>query len=286
MLEESYTLNNGIKIPKLGLGTWLIKNDRVTDVVKEAIRLGYRHIDTAQAYGNEEGIGKALKEVDVKRNELFITTKVHAEFKSYYEVRTSVLGSLEKLGLDYIDLVLIHSPQKWEEFRGENRYFKENIEVWKALEDLYNEGLIKAIGVSNFLVDDLKNLLNNCKIKPMVNQVLAHIANVPFDVVNFCKEKDILIEAYSPIAHGAALNSEDIKAIAKKYNVSVPNLCIKYTLQLGFVSLPKTDNFDHLKSNIELDFVISDGDMEVLNNLHNVIDYGDDKRFPVFGKSN
>ena len=267
MLNQTYELYNGIKIPKIGLGTWLIDNEVVDHVIKNAVKIGYKHIDTAQAYGNEAGIGKALKEINIPRNELFITTKIQAELKNYEDAKKSIDESLKKLGLDYIDLFIIHCPQPWSEFRSEKRYFEENIQVWKALEEVYKSGKVKAIGVSNFLIDDLQNILDNCEIKPMVNQVEAHIADVPFELAEFCKANDILIEAYSPIAHGTALQSEKIKEIADKYNVTVAQLCIRYTLELGFVTLPKTVHEEYMKANADVDFIICEEDMEILNSL-------------------
>ena len=169
-------LNNGKEIPMIGLGTWLINNDKVDQVIKDAVSLGYRHIDTAQAYENEEGIGRGIKECGIAREELFITSKIRAEYKTYDEAKASIDESLKKLGLDYIDLMIIHAPTPWNEFREtDNKYFKENLEVWKALEDAYDEGKVKAIGVSNFHIEDLDNIINNCRIKPMVNQVLSHV---------------------------------------------------------------------------------------------------------------
>lgn len=284
MLKENYELQNGVLIPKIGLGTWLIDNNEVAEAIRNAVNVGYRHIDTAQAYGNEEGVGVGIKTCGIPREELFVTTKVAAELKTYESAKKSIDESLEKLKLEYIDLVIIHSPQPWGEFRSNKNYDNENIEVWRALEDVYKEGKVKAIGVSNFLEEDLKNILNNCEIKPMVNQVLAHISNTPFKLIEFCKENDILVEAYSPIAHGAANTSEKIKEIANKYNVSVPQLCIRYTIQLGLVTLPKATSVEHMKSNIDVDFTISDEDMEVLKSLKDVIDYGDAKIFPVFSE--
>ena len=157
---ENIKLNNGIEIPSVGLGTWLIDNDKVANVVCDAVSLGYRHIDTAQAYENEEGVGFGIKNCGVPREELFVTTKIRAEHKDYDSAKKSVLESLEKMGLDYLDLVIIHAPQPWVEFREtDNNYYKENVDVWRALEDLYNEGKVKAIGVSNFHDYDLKNIL-------------------------------------------------------------------------------------------------------------------------------
>lgn len=285
IVMKQFTLSNGVKIPELGFGTWLIKNEDAPNAVKMALEAGYRHIDSAQAYQNEEGVGKAIKESGLPREEIFVTTKVMAELKSYDEAKASIAESLEKLGLDYIDLILIHCPQPWMLFRGKRRFFEENIEVWKALEEAYKAGKVRAIGVSNFLIDDLENIMNNCEIKPMVNQVLCHIGNTPMNVIKFCQENDIVIEAYSPIAHGAALKSKAIIEMANKYKVSVPQLCIKYTLQLDTVSLPKASSKDHIEDNIKLDFEISEEDMVELINL-NEINYGKDSLWPVFWKRN
>lgn len=282
ILNENYELNNGIKIPKIGLGTWLIPNNEVIKAVKEAISLGYRHIDTAFAYENEEGVGEAIRTCGIPRNELFVTTKLEAEAKSYEGAKKGIEDALNKIGLDYIDMILIHSPQPWAEFRDDKRYFDENKEVWRALEEAYKTGKVKAIGVSNFLKDDLANILESCEIKPMVNQILTHISNTPADLISYCKENNILVEAYSPIAHGEAMKNKEIVDMAKKYEVTVPQLCIRYTLELGLVTLPKTSNKDHMKDNANVDFVISKEDMKILNNLDHIKDYGKHSSFPVF----
>ena len=282
---KELVLANGIKIPEVGYGTWLIQNEDAERCCLLAIEAGYTHIDSAQAYGNEEGVGNAVRKCGLPREKLFITTKVQAEYKSYKKAKKSIDESLKKSGLDYFDLILIHCPQPWMLFRGKRRFFKENIEVWKALEEAYEEGKAKAIGVSNFLVDDLENILKNCKVKPMVNQILCHIGNTPIDVIKFCQENDIVVESYSPIAHGAALKDEKIKKMAEKYKVSVPQLCIKYTLQLDTVSLPKASSKEHIEDNIKLDFEISEEDMIELIKL-NEIDYGKDSMWPVFWKRN
>lgn len=281
-MNEFFELSNGLKIPKVGLGTWLIDNDKVGEVVECALEAGYRHIDTAQAYGNEEGVGKAIRKSNIARQDLFITSKIAAEAKTYQEAYDSINETLNKMGLDYLDLMIIHSPQPWQEFRDDNRYFKENKEVWKALETAYQEGKVKAIGVSNFLKDDLENILTSCQIKPMVNQILTHISNTKTELIKFCKENDILVEAYSPIAHGAILKNENIIAMANKYNVSVARLCIRYTIQLGLVALPKASSKEHLIDNLKVDFEISEEDMEVLKAIKTIEDYGQDDFFPVF----
>ena len=282
MLNETYTLSNGVKIPKLGLGTWFIDDDKAEDAVKEAVKLGYRLIDTAQAYGNECGVGEGVRNCGLPRNEIFVTSKVAAEAKSYESAAASIDETLSKMGLDYIDMMIIHSPQPWAEFRIEKRYFKENKEVWRALEDAYTAGKIKAIGVSNFLQDDLENILADCKIKPMVNQILLHISNTNTELVDFCNKNCILVEAYSPIAHGEALKNDAITAMAKKYGVSTAQLCIRYVIQLGTVALPKTGNPVHMKDNANVDFEISDEDMKALKEMEHIDNYGEFNVFPVF----
>ena len=174
ILDKTVTLNNGVKIPMLGFGTWCIDDDKAAEAVKTAIDLGYRHIDTAQAYGNERGVGEGVRTCGVPRDELFVVSKVAAENKSYDSAAKSIDETLAKTGLEYLDMMIIHAPQPWAEWRGEKRYFEENREVWRALEDAYDTGKLRAIGVSNFLRDDLESLLPHCRIKPAVNQVLAH----------------------------------------------------------------------------------------------------------------
>ena len=282
----NFKLNNGVEIPSIGLGTWLIENDKVANVIKDAVSIGYRHIDTAQAYENEEGVGVGIKECGIDRKELFITTKIRAEYKDYDSAKKSIDESLAKLKLDYIDLMIIHSPVPWAEFRtSEKNYYKENLEVWRALEDAYNEGKLKAIGVSNFHNDDLQNIIDNCKIKPMINQVLAHVGQTPFDIIDFCNKENILVEAYSPIAHGEANRIEEVQKLAAKYNKSFAQICLKYCLNLGLVILPKARSIEHLKDNFDLDFEISDEDMEVLKKVKPLKDYGDHDFFPVFKQS-
>ena len=180
--------------------------------------------------------------------------------------------------------MIIHSPQPWDAFNGENRFFEGNLAAWKALEEAYEAGKIRAIGVSNFEQQDLQNLIGNGKVKPMVNQILAHVSNTPFDLIEFCQTEDIVVEAYSPIGHGKILDNETIKSIADKYSVSVPQLCIRYVLQLGLVALPKTGNPDHMKSNADVDFEISDADMDALKNIDPIKDYGGASMFPVYAK--
>lgn len=280
ILDETYTLSNGVEIPKLGLGTWFIDDALAAEAVRSAISIGYRNIDTAQAYGNERGVGEGVRTSGVARDELFVSTKLAAEIKDHDAAIAAIDESLAKLDIGYIDLMLIHSPQPWDDFRGGD-YAEGNLQAWRALEEAHQAGKIRAIGVSNFLEPDLENILQHGTVAPHANQVLAHAGNTPSELIDYCRSKDILVEAYSPIAHGEILGNEAVEAIAEKYTVSVPQLCIRYTLQLGTVSLPKTANPDHMRSNAEVGFEIADEDMQALRDLDER-GYGDFSAFPVY----
>ena len=282
-LNEFFTLQNGVKVPKLGLGLWRIDNDKVSAAIEAAVNVGYRHFDSAQAYANEAGTGEGVRNAiakGLKREELFVTTKVAAEHKSYEAASASIEQSLAKLGLDYVDLMLIHAPQPWNDFRGGD-YFEGNAAAWRALEEAYKEGKVRAIGVSNFLQKDLANIFANCAVKPMVNQVLCHIGNTPFELIEHCKNEGLLVQAYSPIAHGELLRDERLVKIAANYGVSVPQLCIRYCLELGVCPLPKSANPAHIASNAQVDFKISEADLTELKNL-SFKNYGEHSYFPVF----
>nr|WP_145942763.1 aldo/keto reductase [Corynebacterium glyciniphilum] len=278
--NESYTLSNGVEIPALGLGTWFIDDDKAAQAVRDAVSAGYRNIDTAQAYGNERGVGEGVRTSSVARGDLFVSTKLAAEVKDYDGAVAAIDQSLETMGLDYIDLMLIHSPQPWDDFRGGD-YAEGNREAWRALEEAYKAGKLRSIGVSNFREDDLDNILENGSVAPHVNQILVHAGNTPSELIDYCASKNIVVEAYSPIAHGEILGNENVAAMAARYGVSVPQLCIRYTLQLGAVSLPKTANPEHMRSNAAVEFEISAEDMEVLRNLDEK-DYGESSAFPVY----
>ena len=282
MLQGTYTLANGTKIPKLGLGTWFIDDDKAAQAVRDAVALGYRLIDTAQAYGNERGVGEGVRTCGAAREELFVASKVAAELKTYESAAVSIDETLQKMGLDYLDQMIIHSPQPWNEFRVEKRYFEENREVWRALEDAQAAGKVRVIGVSNFLQDDLESLFSGCRVRPMVNQILLHITNTDLALVDFCRKNNIQVEAYSPIAHGEALKNPAIVKMAEKYGVSAAQLCIRYAIQLGTVALPKTADPGHMKSNADVDFVISEEDMQTLLHMERIADYGAFNVFPVF----
>jgi diketogulonate reductase-like aldo/keto reductase len=283
ILEEKFILSNGVEIPKLGLGTWFINNKDVGQAVKDAAKIGYRHIDTAQAYENESGVGDGIKACGVNREDMFVTTKLAAELKSYKEAVASIDKSLKTLGLDYIDMMIIHSPKPWMKFHENNPFFEGNREAWRALEEAYKAGKLRAIGLSNFEKPDIENILESCSVNPMVNQILAHISNTPKELIQYTQDKGILVEAYSPVAHGELLKNREVAKIAEKYGVTVPQLSIRYVLQLGLLPLPKTANPDHMKNNAEVDFVISEEDMEWLKNVEQIKDYGDASMMPVYG---
>lgn len=284
ILKETFALANGVAIPKLGLGTWRIDDDAVGQIVRDAIGIGYRHIDTAQAYGNERGVGEGIRASGITRDELFVTTKLAAECKSFAEARERIDGSLKTLGLNHVDLMLIHSPQPWAEFREGEPFYEGNLEAWRALEEAYQAGKLRAIGVSNFEAPDLDNLFEHGSVAPMVNQILAHVGNTPFDLIEYSRSKGLLVEAYSPVAHGAALKNAQLAELAGKYAVGVAQLCIRYCLQLGLLPLPKSSSAEHIRDNAAIDFVISDEDMTVLRETGDRTDYGEASVFPVFGK--
>lgn len=284
MYSKTLALSNGIVVPQLALGTWFIDDDKAAEAVREALKIGYRHVDTAQAYANERGVGEGVRTAGIPREELFVTTKVAAEHKDYESAARSIDESLAAMGLDYLDMMIIHSPQPWVEVnQSDDRYFEGNLEAWRALTDAYKAGKIRAIGVSNFQKEDIDNIWDNAEVKPMVNQVLCHISNTPLDLIDYCQSKGIVMEAYSPVAHGEALKNPKIAEMAAKYGVTIPQLCIRYDLQLGMITLPKTANTEHMKSNADVDFEISSEDMEALKHAERIHDYGDAGIFPVYG---
>ncbi len=284
MYSKTLALSNGIVVPQLALGTWFIDDDKAAEAVREAVKIGCRHIDTAQAYANERGVGEGVRTAGIPREELFVTTKVAAEHKDYESAARSIDESLAAMGLDYLDMMIIHSPQPWAEVnQSDDRHYEGNLEAWRALTDAYKAGKIRAIGVSNFQKEDIDNIWDNAEVKPMVNQVLCHISNTPLDLIDYCQSKGIVMEAYSPVAHGEALKNPKIAEMAAKYGVSIPQLCIRYDLQLGMITLPKTANPEHMKSNADVDFEISSEDMEALKHVEKIKDYGDAGIFPVYG---
>ncbi|MCD8315909.1 MAG: aldo/keto reductase [Eggerthellaceae bacterium] len=284
ILQETYTLSDGIIIPKLGFGTWLIPDEKVVQPVLDAIKIGYRLIDTAEAYGNERGVGEAIRTCGVRRDELFVTTKLEGDIKEYDKAKEAIAESVRKLDIDYIDMMLIHSPEPWDHFHEDARDYDEgNREVWRALEEAVKAGDIRCIGISNFEKLDIDNILSDCTIAPVVNQLLCHVMNTPKETIAYSESKGMKVEAYSPIGHGEILKNTELINMADKYGVSVAQLCIRYTLQLGCISLPKATSEAHIKQNADLDFVIDDADMKTLEDMPPISSYGDSSEWPVFG---
>lgn len=286
ILQETYTLNDGNAIPKLGLGTWFIGDRNAAGAVRSAVGLGYRLFDTAQAYGNEAGVGEGVRTCGVPREELFVTSKIAAEAKSYESASRAVDEMLATSGLDYLDLAIIHSPQPWRDWRKDDRrFFAENVEAYRALEDAQKAGKLRSVGVSNFLVDDLQNILDNCTVIPAVNQVLCHVSSTPAALIEFCQRNGVLVEAYAPIAHGKMLKNRRLVSIAGKYGVTPSQLCIRYCIQLGCVAIPKTENPAHMAENAAVDFEISAEDMAELAAFEPIKSYGIlMNRMPVFSR--
>lgn len=280
ILDETYTLSNGVEIPRLGLGTWFIDDDRAAQAVRDAVDAGYRNIDTAQAYGNERGVGEGVRTAGVPRDEIFVSTKLAAEIKDYDAAVAAIDGSLATMGLDHIDLMLIHSPQPWNDFRGGD-YADGNRAAWRALEEAHAAGKLRSIGVSNFLEKDMENILETATVAPHVNQLLVHVGNTPQDLLAYSESRSILVQAYSPIGHGAILDNVELREIAARYEVSVARLALRYALQLGTQPLPKTANPEHMRANADLDFVISDEDMRMLRGMR-IREYGEHEAFPVY----
>lgn len=262
-LTETYTLNNGVSIPKIAFGTWQIPNEEAYQATLDAIRVGYRHIDTAKSYHNEEAVGRAIRDSGVNRNELFVVSKLRAPALGYDQTILAFETQLKELGLEYMDLYLIHAPWPWDK-RGES-CTEENIQAWKAMEYLYKQGKIKSIGVSNFDVNDLQAIINNCEIVPMVNQIRFSVGYTQDEIVDFCHKNHILVEAYSPLGTGSVFGNQELESIALNYNVSVAQLCLRYCLNKNVLPLPKTRSAERMIQNSQLDFEISSKDMEILD---------------------
>lgn len=272
VLKEEFSFVNDVKIPVLGLGTWQMTPEEAEESVAFALKNGYIHIDTARTYGNEEGVGRGMKKAGVAREDYFLTTKVSGFSKTYEEAKQDIVDSLKALDTSYLDLVIIHAPRPWnemdlEESEIENYYYEENAAVWRALEEAYAEGTVKAIGVSNFEKNDLDNLFEHAEVKPMLNQIKYHIGHEPVELVEYCKENDMIVEAYSPLGTGKLLTNEAIQKVADQYDKSVAQIAIRYAYQKDLVVLPKSVHEQYIIENSEIDFEITDEDMEILSKL-------------------
>ena len=268
--EKKLTLSNGVEIPVLGFGTYKIEDDTTAlNSVREAIKAGYRHIDTASFYKNEEnvgnGINEGLKITGLKREDIFVTTKVWNTEQGYENTLHAFNNSLQRLNMDYVDLYLIHWPVTKDYADEWQNRIKE---TWKAMEKLYNEGKIRAIGVSNFLVHHLEELILGCEIKPMVNQIEFHPGHNQKETVKFCKKHGIVVEAWSPLGRGVILENEFLLEIAKKYNRTIAQICLRWIIQQDIAALPKSVTRERIKSNFEVfDFKLSQEDMDKITNM-------------------
>jgi diketogulonate reductase-like aldo/keto reductase len=268
VLEEHFTLANGHQIPKLGFGTWQTPENVAPGAVRAALKAGYTHIDTARAYRNESGVGQGLRDSGIPREQVFVTTKVPADAKSYDDAKDAIKKSLELLQTGWIDLLLIHCPRPWAKFRDlSNRYFPENLQVWRAMEEAVKAGQVRSIGVSNFEIDDITNITDHCEIAPVVNQIEYHIGCTPDELVAYCQAHDILVEAYSPIATGQLLANPAVLKVAGLFGVSAAQVCIRYALQKGTLPLPKSTHPEFIAQNTQLDFTTSDNDMAMLGGI-------------------
>lgn len=261
-----YTLSNGLKMPVIGFGTWQVKDgEEAYRSVLEALKLGYTHIDTAAVYGNEESVGRAIKDSGLPRESLFITTKTWNSNVTYEDAKKAIDESLKKLGLSYVDLFLIHWPNS-NIFRP--HYEKRNREVYKALEDAHFAGKIRSIGVSNFMPHHLKALLKTAKVKPVVNQILINPSDQQEEAVRFNEEHDILTTAYSPLGTGKLLSVELLTKLAQKYNKTSAQVALRWSLEHGYNPLPKSVTPQRIKENLDLfDFTLSKEDMMAIDSL-------------------
>ncbi len=264
ILQDTYTLSNGVKIPKIGLGTWQIPDGKdAYSSVMFALKNGYRHIDTAAAYGNEKSVGDAIKDSGVKREEIFVTTKLPAECKGYDIAKECFEKSLEDLDIGYIDLYLIHAPWPWDQWGSDCT--QGNIDSWKAMEEIYKDKKVRAIGVSNFEPKHIIPLVENGGMMPMCDQICFHIGNRQEETMEYCKGHNIQVTAYSPLATGKITDDPYIGKIAQKHGVTIPQVCIRYCIQKGNVVIPKSTKEERIISNAKVDFALSDEDMEYLD---------------------
>lgn len=263
---NTYTLNNAVQIPAIGFGTWQIPEGEVAyKAVRDALSAGYKHIDTAAVYGNENSVGKAIKDSEINRNDLFITTKLWNTNRGYDNTLKAFEQSLALLKLDYIDLYLIHWPANETQFENWEAI---NVDTWAAFEKLYQDGKVRAIGISNFTKKYTEALLKTANIKPAVNQIEFHPGYLQEDVVQLCQANDILVQAWSPLGSGRILNNETILALADQYAVSVGQICIKFALQEGINPLPKSTNPINIQANLEVDhFELSAEAIQAIKNI-------------------
>ena len=262
---KNIELYNGILMPEIGFGTWKAPTGKVTvEAVKAAIECGYTHIDCAAIYGNEKEVGLGIKESNVDRKNLFITSKLWNDVRGYQETIDAFNQTLSDLQLDYLDLYLIHWPRP---VKYHDNYIEKNIESWKAMEDLYKQGKVRAIGVSNFKIHHMEEIMKNCEIKPMVNQIEFHPSCLEKEIRDFCKKENIIVTGYSPLANGKVFECKELVEFSEKYGVSIAQLCIRYALQHNVIPLVKSVTKERIKANLNVNFVISDEDMEKIDKI-------------------
>ena len=260
-ITKTFTLHNGVQIPNVGFGVFMIPDGENTyNSVTNCIKAGYRHIDTAYAYHNEKSVGKAVRESGLKREEIFVTTKVIMEKMGYDNTLENFEESMQNLGLETVDLYLIHWPLPMK--RGLA------VDTWKAMEKLYKDGRVRAIGVSNFSISKLCEIMDKCEIVPMVNQIEMSPYNTQVELVKFCRENNIVVEAWCPLGRAAMLSQPTFVELAKKYNKTAAQIVLRWNLQRGIVPLPRSENPVHIRENLDLyDFEISQEDMDKINAL-------------------
>lgn len=268
-LEDTYTLNNGVKIPIIGFGTWQTPDgDIAKHAVEVALNAGYRHIDTAAAYGNEKSVGQAIKNSGINRHDLFITTKLWNADHGYKSAKAAIDRSLQNLKVDYLDLYLIHWPNPVD---MRDHWAEANAESWRAMEEEVQAGKIRAIGVSNFRKRHLDELLKTAEIKPVVNQIMLNPSDLQPDVVKVNNELKLLSEAYSPLGTGGLLGNETVNEIASEVGKSPAQVLIRWSLEHGFLPLPKSVHDKYIRANAEVfDFNLSSEQMNKLDSLHGV----------------
>ena len=263
---QNYTLANGVQIPAVGLGTWQTPDDETGyQAVLSALKLGYRHIDTAQGYRNEDIVGRAVRDSGISREEVFITSKLDNPNHGYDNTIRSFEETLQKLGTDYVDLFLIHWPNP---LQYRSTWQLTNSETWNAFEELYHAGKIRAIGISNFRQHHIDELLKTAEIMPMVNQIRLCPGDTQDELVKYCRERNILLEAYSPLGTGQIFKVSEMQVLAEKYHKSIAQVCIRWSLQNGFLPLPKSVTAERISENIDVfGFELSDEDVGLIAGL-------------------
>lgn len=262
-VSDTYKLSNGVDIPCVGFGTWQTPNGEVAiQSVKEALAAGYRHIDTAADYGNEEGVGIAIRESGVPREEIFVTTKLQNRMHGYDNTMAAFEQSMRLLGLETLDLYLVHWPNP---VMFRDQWQEANAGTWKAFEELYDAGRIRALGISNFRQHHIEALMQTARIAPMVNQIRLCPGETQDELVAYCRARGMLLEAYSPLGIGAIFEVPEVQAMAAKYGRSIAQVCIRWSLQMGFLPLPKSVTASRIRENTEVfDFTLSNEDVRAI----------------------